>query len=152
MLPLLVLAACGVVYAMLIATRMSPLASFIVGLPFLVLTVLALIPSALVSVLGVYQPIGDGLSILVVSGGAMIVGLVGVMPIVVPSQWARWRARPAAVGGFGGPGGYGGYGGQPAPFGGGPAGSPLVGAGTNDPPTAGYAGENTLNWPQNPPH
>jgi hypothetical protein len=153
LLPLVTLLACAVVYALLVATRMSPIASFLVGLPFLALGVLAAIPYALSAVTTPWPAVTTGLLTLSVSGTALIIGLVGVIPILVPSQWRRWRARPAA-GGSAGPGDDA----QPAPVGGPSSPPPL--AGTADPhrgpdtlrlPGAGYDGENTVNWPQNPP-
>jgi hypothetical protein len=148
--PLLVILLCGTIYALLIGSRISPLASFLVGLGFLALQVLSLIPAGLGFLLSFNQPIGNGLSTLAVTGAALLLALVGILPIAMPNQWAR-RHRPAATGG-----GSGGYGGPPQPYGNptGPGGAPLVGAGTaqtDSPDTlrlpGSYDGENTVNWP-----
>lgn len=152
-LPMAVLLVCGIVYALLIATRLSPLASFLVGLPFLVLGVLAAVPQTLAAALRWLPEVTNGLLTLSGTGTALILGLVGVIPILVPSQWRRWRARPAA-GGLPGPG----YSGQLAPVGGPTGPPPLAGTADRDQgsdtlrlPGAGFDGENTVNWPPNPP-
>lgn len=150
--PLVVILVCGTIYALLIGSRISPLASFLVGLGFLALQVAALVPAWLGFLLSVNQQIGSGLSTLAATGAALLLALVGILPIAMPNQWAR-RNRPAATGGD-----NDGYGGPPQPYGGptSPGGAPLVGAGTAGYPTdssdtsrlpGGYDGEHTVNWP-----
>ncbi|WP_163508817.1 hypothetical protein [Fodinicola acaciae] len=150
-LPLAVLLVCAIVFALLIASRISPIASFLVGLPFLVLGVLVAIPTVLTKAISVWPAVSTGLLSLAISGAALIIGLTGVLPVLIPSQWRRWRARPAA-GGAADPG----FGGQPSPVGG-PTGSPLAGTAEPEygdtlrmPGNTGYDGENTINWPRSP--
>jgi len=98
--PILVLALCAVVFAILVAGRISPLTSFLVSLPFLIVgTVGILAPSALEDLpfVSVDNEIGLGGMTLGRTGFGLVLGIIAAMPMMVGSRWKRWRDRMPTV-------------------------------------------------------
>jgi hypothetical protein len=99
LMPVGIILVCALIYAVIIGSRISPLAGFVSGAPFLTLQVLVLIPSSLNFLRSLNLPESIGLLPLGFTGTPLVIGALGVIPVVIPSRWAAKRSRKASTNG-----------------------------------------------------